>query len=105
MYDRILSGEMPPPKKKSPPAEADKRAVLNALKSGIIAAESSMRPSTEGRTRIRRLTRVEYEHTVRDLFSMPGIALKDDLPADGSAHGFDTNADALDLSHLSLIHI
>ena len=102
VFDRILSGEMPPPKKKSPPAEADRRAVLNALKSGIIAAESSVRPSAEGRTRIRRLTRVEYEHTVRDLFSMPGIALKDDLPADGSAHGFDTNADALDLSHVNL---
>ena len=102
VYDRILSGEMPPPKKKSAPPEADKRSVLADLKSGIIAAESSRHPSIEGRTRIRRLTRVEYENTVRDLFSMPGIALKDDLPADGSAHGFDTNSDALDLSHVNL---
>jgi len=39
---------------------------------------------------------------MRDLFAMPGLALKEDLPADGSAHGFDTNADALDLSHVNL---
>ena len=51
---------------------------------------------------MRRLTRAEYENTVRDLFDLPGIALQGDLPADGSAHGFDNNADALDISHVNL---
>lgn len=33
---------------------------------------------------------------------MPGIALSGELPPDGSAHGFDKNADALDISHVNL---
>ncbi len=44
----------------------------------------------------------EYENTIRDLFDMPGIRLQDLLPADGSAHGFDKNSDALDISHVNL---
>ena len=60
------------------------------------------RSDVENRTGIRRLTRAEYENTVRDLFSLDGIGLQMMLPADGSAHGFDTNADALDISHVNL---
>ena len=33
---------------------------------------------------------------------MPGIALQGNLPADGSAHGFDKNSDALDISHVNM---
>jgi hypothetical protein len=33
---------------------------------------------------------------------MPGIALYGSLPADGSAHGFDKNSDALDISHVNM---
>ena len=51
---------------------------------------------------MRRLTRAEYENTIRDLFDLPGIALQGELPADGSAHGFDKNSDALDISHVNL---
>ncbi|MGY8696199.1 MAG: DUF1587 domain-containing protein, partial [Verrucomicrobiia bacterium] len=58
--------------------------------------------ANQGRTLIRRLTRTEYENTLRDLFEMPGLAVKGELPADGSAHGFDTNSDALDISHVNL---
>ncbi len=39
---------------------------------------------------------------MRDLFDLPGIALQAGLPADGSAHGFDNNSDALDISHVNL---
>ena len=63
---------------------------------------SSARLDGEGRTGVRRLTRAEYENTIRDLFDMPGIALQGELPADGSAHGFDKNSDALDISHVNL---
>lgn len=33
---------------------------------------------------------------------MPGIALAGNLPADGSAHGFDKHPDALDISHVNV---
>lgn len=46
----------------------------------------------------RRLTRREYEWSLRDLFDLPGLAVLDTLPEDGRAHGFDRCADALDVS-------
>jgi hypothetical protein len=54
----------------------------------------------------RRLTRREYEHSLRDLLDLPGLALRDMLPEDGRAHGFDRCADALDVSpvHVAAWH-
>ncbi len=99
VHDRIESGEMPPKKKPRPPA-GDLKAVTDWLRKSLIEAE---RPRlAETRTALRRLTRAEYENTVRDLFALDGIPLKDSLPADGMAHGFDKNSDALDISHVNM---
>lgn len=100
VHDRIAAGEMPPKRKARPPA-ADVAAVIKALHDGLVAAERKA-TAADGRTRLRRLTRAEYENTVRDLFDLPGLPLQVDLPADGQVHGFDRNADALDLSHVNL---
>jgi len=100
IHDRIQSGEMPP-KKEPRPAEAETKAVTAALAQSLIAAERAQLDATS-RTSVRRLTRVEYENTVRDLFDMPGLALQILLPADGTAHGFDKNADALEVSHVNV---
>jgi hypothetical protein len=100
VYDRLEAGEMPPKKKKRPPAE-ELQSMMGWLKAALIAAEDA-RLSGAGRTGLRRLTRAEYENTVRELFDMPGIALKALLPADGSAHGFDKNSEALSISHVNL---
>jgi hypothetical protein len=100
VYDRLDSGEMPPRKKPRPPA-AELRAATAWLKDSLAAAERS-RPGAGGRTALRRLTRAEYENTVRDLLDLPGIVLQSGLPSDGSAHGFDKNSDALDLSHVNM---
>lgn len=100
IYDRIESGEMPPKNKPRPPENA-KAAYSKSLKESLLKTEQA-KLAGAGRTGIRRLTRTEYENTVRDLFDMPGIALQGLLPADGSAHGFDKNSDALDISHVNL---
>lgn len=100
IHDRIEAGEMPPKHQPRPP-QAEQKAVLAWIKSNLSRQELA-RWKSEPRTGIRRLTRAEYENTMRDLFDMPGILLQDDLPADGSAHGFDTNSDALDISHVNL---
>src|SRR5436190_1587539 len=84
------------------PAPADVAAVTKHLRDALTAAETA-RLGTDGRTPVRRLTRAEYENTLRDLFDMPGLPLQGELPADGSAHGFDNNADALDISHVNLV--
>jgi hypothetical protein len=54
-----------------------------------------------GRVRSRRLTRVEYEHTLHDLLGID-IPLKTLLPEDRASHGFETVADGQQLSHHQL---
>jgi len=98
IHDRIESGEMPPAKKPRPEA-ADLGRVTASLKASLIEAEAEIR--VPDRTRVRRLTRVEYENTMRDLFGMR-LLLQDLLPADGKVHGFDKNSDALAISHVHL---
>ncbi len=100
IYDRIESGEMPPKKKPRPPAR-EVASATKSLRESLAKAEQT-RLAGKNRTEVRRLTRAEYENTVRDLFDLPGIALQGELPADGSAHGFDKNSDALDISHVNL---
>lgn len=100
VYDRVITGEMPP-KKKPRPEAAELSSALKNLHDSLVSADRA-REAGEVRTGIRRLTRGEYENTIRDLFDLPAMALQGDLPADGSAHGFDNNADALDISHVNL---
>jgi hypothetical protein len=100
IHDRIAAGEMPP-KKRPRPAPADLASAKTAIRDDLVKAEREAFDSN-GKTRLRRMTRAEYENTIRDLFDMPGIPLQIDLPADGSVFGFDKNGDALDLSHVNL---
>lgn len=98
VHDRLATGEMPP-KDADQPTDEERIAATRSLQEALLAAEQldgdNSRP-------LRRLTRAEYENTIRDLFHMPGIALAGNLPADGSAHGFDKHADALDVSHVNI---
>ena len=98
IHDRIQSGEMPPKKKPRPGAEEIAKTA-GLLKASLIEAEAKIQPAQK--TRVRRLTRVEYENTMRDLFGMR-LLLQDRIPADGKVHGFDKNSDALAISHVHL---
>ena len=61
----------------------------------VLTALKAARATTdEGRVVLRRLNRVEYENTVRDLLGVDA-SLKDLLPLDSSAGGFDNIGDAL----------
>lgn len=100
VFDRLEAGEMPPKAKKQPSANEAAEA-QKWLRQSLLKAELQKRKG-ESRTGLRRLTRAEYENTMRDLFHLDGMPLQGELPADGSAHGFDNNADALDISHVNL---
>ncbi len=100
IHDRIAAGEMPPKNKPRPDA-GDITVALKSLHDDLVTAERKA-AAADGKTRLRRLTRAEYENTIRDLFDLPGIPLQIDLPPDGQVYGFDRNADALDLSHVNL---
>lgn len=91
IHDRIAAGEMPPKTEPRPEAAAS-QTFLAALGERLIAADAARR-----QTVLRRLNRVEYEQTIRDLFDIR-VDLKDMLPQDPSAHGFDTVGDVLAIS-------
>ncbi|MBI2806767.1 MAG: DUF1592 domain-containing protein [Planctomycetes bacterium] len=91
---RMRSGEMPP-KGKPRPGAKETRAVLDWIAAGLKAAAA--RRAAEGRVVLRRLNRAEYENTVRDLLGIH-VELREMLPLDGSASGFDNVAEALHVS-------
>jgi hypothetical protein len=93
--EQLRSGAMPPKAKPRPP-EKDRRALTDWIDEQAGAADAASR-ATRGRVVLRRLNRVEYENTVRDLLGVH-LELKELLPADASASGFDNNADALHVS-------
>ncbi len=96
VMDKINSGEMPPKKKARPDAKeafAVASWVAEKLDETTKAAQGA-----GGRAPIRRLNRVEYANTVRDLFALEeGFArrLEKELPADGKVGGFDRGATGL----------
>lgn len=100
IHDRALSGEMPPKKKKRPDAAA-LEDVLEIWSSDLTALDRT-RQGRDGRSGLRRLNRVEFENSLRDLLGMPALKIKDNLPHDGKSHGFDTLPGALDLSFVHM---
>ncbi|NDA65922.1 MAG: hypothetical protein EBY09_04655 [Verrucomicrobia bacterium] len=71
VHDRVANGEMPPKKKARPPAEAT-CALLGELDAQLTAADTA-RITKEGRVRMRRMTRVEFENTLADLLALPRL--------------------------------
>ena len=99
IHDRIASGEMPPADADAAPNLDERQQALQPLRSLLLAVSATQQAK---QLQLRRLTRREYENTVRDLFDMPGISVAENLPADSGAGGFDTNAEMLDISHVHL---
>lgn len=94
-YDKVAAHEMPP-KKKAQPAEAERSAWLASVQQTVSAAQAQQR-ANEGRVVLRRLNRVEYENTIHDLLGVE-VSVKDLLPEDNKAMGFDNVAAALNVS-------
>lgn len=91
IHDRVAKGEMPPRDAKRP-EEQSQKAFLATLAAALTAADRPLR-----QTVVRRLNRVEYENTIRDLFGIR-VELQSMLPEDPKAHGFDNIGEALAIS-------
>jgi len=101
VHDRVRAGEMPPRERKRRPAPAEVEPFLQVLNADLVAADRARRDG-EGRAVLRRLNRTEYQNTLRDLLGVEGLNVKDLLPEDGQAFGFDKSAAGLDLSYVQL---
>lgn len=91
IYRAVDSGEMPPAEEPRPDAEA-----ADGLLDCIAAELAKVSTPTPA---LRRMNRVEYENTVRDLLGIDAD-LADLLPEDGSVQGFDNVAGGLGLSSI-----
>ena len=96
VMDKINSGKMPPKKKPRPDAKeafAVASWVADKLHETELAAQGA-----GGRVPMRRMNRVEYANSVRDLFSLDenfARRIEKELPADGKVGGFDRGGSSL----------
>ncbi len=93
----ILSREMPP-EKKPQPAEALRGEMVDYLEAHLESFDCSG-PVNPGTVTARRLNRVEYENTIRDLLGVE-FAATENFPRDEVGYGFDNIGDVLSLSPL-----
>ena len=91
---KVGQGEMPPRTKDQPAPELRAGFLhwLEASRDGFAAAHPD-----PGRATVRRLNRVEYANSVRDLLALD-VDISRDLPQDNSGYGFDNIADVLSVS-------
>ncbi len=95
VLEMVRFGAMPP-EDASVPTDAQRKQLVSAIEKTLYAVSCDLRPRP-GKVTARRLNRVEYNHSLRDLFGMdlhPGDA----FPSDEVGGGFDNNADVLSLS-------
>ena len=96
--EELRVGEMPPEKKPQPSPE-EKKAILDWIANSEVALRARQQ-ADPGTHRTRRLTRHEYDYTLRDLLGISGQP-GETWPSDGAGgEGFENNADTLFLSTL-----
>ncbi len=95
IFDRVRSGEMPPPDAEQPSAQGRQRFV-RLLAEPMIKVHAAAKGTV-----LRRLNRREYQNTMNDLFGT-NLDLESLLPEDGRAHEFDNVGEALSISLVQL---
>ncbi len=99
LFDTVLrvvaSGEMPP-KDKPRPSVQESEAFLTLVKNIYDKHDATAKPDP-GRVTIRRLNKVEYANTVRDLLGVD-FNPTEDFPSDDIGYGFDNIGDVLSIS-------
>jgi hypothetical protein len=88
-----------PPAKKPQPSPADKAQLAEWIKRGPFSIDPNH--PDPGRVALRRLNRVEYRNTIRDLMGIE-FNTTEEFPPDDTGYGFDTIADVLSVSPLLL---
>lgn len=94
----LRSDIMPPPKKDQPTAEEQEK-IENWIKTAVFNIDAEN--PDPGRVTVRRLNRVEYRNTIRDLMGVD-FNTTEEFPPDDTGYGFDNIGDVLTVSPLLL---
>lgn len=94
-----LRAGLMPPQKKSQPTTEEKAKIERWIKDSVFVADP-LNPDP-GRVTIRRLNRVEYRNSIRDLIGVDFDA-DSNFPPDDTGHGFDNIGDVLTLPPMLL---
>lgn len=94
---KLQAGAMPPAGQPVP--SAAEKAPVTAWIESISAHNTLSKAFDPGRVTARRLNRVEYNNTIRDLLGVSAHPTSD-FPVDDSGYGFDNNGDVLSVSPL-----
>ena len=97
VLDMVTTNQMPPPDNEQPPLAASE-AFVEHIDAIFEHADRTAKPDP-GRVTVRRLNKVEYKNTVRDLLSAD-FNPTESFPADDVGHGFDNIGDVLSMSPL-----
>lgn len=70
VFDKVETHQMPPPKRDSQPDAAEREKLLAWIQGVAAKPDPTLGARDPGRAVLRRLTRLEYNNTVRDLFGL-----------------------------------
>jgi mono/diheme cytochrome c family protein len=98
VLDQVAGHEMPPDDAPAKPSPAERERIA-AYVEGIIERLAPGEARNPGRVVLRRLNRVEYRRTVRDLLGVD-FDPSEDFPSDDVGYGFDNIGDVLSLPPL-----
>lgn len=94
----VRDGLMPPPDKEQP-TPAERTALAAFIKRDVF--QLNPQSPDPGRVTLRRLNRVEYRNTIRDLLDVE-FRTDEEFPADDTGHGFDNIGEVLNISPMLL---
>ena len=101
VLNKLNLGEMPPEKAPAQPTASERRLLVRWLTAELRRAEEVAR-STGGRVVMRRLTRYEYNNTLRDLLGVE-FDFSGNLPPESvSRDGFQNNGSVLGISPIQV---
>ena len=98
ILDMLTTGQMPPPESDRFPSIEASESFVAHIEVIFEHADRSAKPDP-GRVTVRRLNKVEYRNTVRDLLGVD-FNPTENFPADDVGHGFDNIGDVLTMSPL-----
>jgi len=96
IQEKIRAREMPP-QNKPQPNEAERKVLTRWIDAKLAKLSQSGNQRDPGRVTIRRLNRVEYNNTIRDLVGID-FHPADDFPSDDVGYGFDNIGDVLSMA-------